>query len=132
VARSFETGGEVLTVGSTVILFDGNSQKECPITEIGTKRVFIGSPYGFKPVPFSRETRHALQGAYTLYFKTKTEVAEERRRTLAKARLRDLGIEARLVGHGKDGLEPYSVDTLNEVADLLEARHPNLPQSQQG
>lgn len=117
---SFETGGEVLTVGSMVVLFDGNRQKECAITAIGPKRVTIESPYGHKPIPFSRETRQALQGGYTLYFRTKTELAAEQRRTLAKSRLRDLGVEARLAGPGKDGLDGYSTDTLIRIAEMLE------------
>lgn len=118
--RTFETGGEVLRVGSKVVVFDGNSQRELEITEIGTKRIFIESGYGFKPVPYSKVDRRTQQGAYASYFKTLTEVAEEQRHALAKSRLRDLGVEGRIIGHGRTGFDQYSVDTLNEVAELLE------------
>ena len=131
VERTFETGGEVLRVGSKVAVFDGNSQRELAITEIGTKRIFIESAYGFKPVPFSKEDRTAQQGAYHQYFKTLTEVSLEQERASVKSRLRDLGIEARIAGHGKDGLEPYSVDTLREVAGILEAAKLKFEQSQE-
>jgi len=105
--RTFETGGEVLRVGSKVVVFDGNSQRELAITDIGTKRVFIESPYGFKPVPYSKEDRSSQQGAYSSYFRTKTEVAQEQVRAMVKARLRDLGIEARMV----DSSDPASFAT---------------------
>jgi hypothetical protein len=131
-ANSFETGGEVLTVGSKVVVFDGNSQRELAVTSIGTKRIFIESAYGFKPVPFSKEDRTAQQGAYHQYFRTLTEVTLEQERAFVKSRLRDLGIEARISGHGKDGLDPYSVDTLREVAGILEAAKLKFEQSQQG
>ncbi|QJD53706.1 hypothetical protein SEA_KELA_135 [Streptomyces phage Kela] len=118
--RTFETGGEVLRVGSKVVVFDGNSQRELAITDIGTKRVFIESPYGFKPVPYGKEDRSSQQGAYHSYFRTKTEVAQEQVRAMTKARLRDLGIEARMAGPGKDGLSPYSTETLRDVIAVLE------------
>lgn len=118
--RTFETGGEVLRVGSIVVVFDGNSQKELAVTEIGTRRIFIESPYG-KPIPYSQTDRKSQQGAYGSYFRTRTEVAQEQERTLAKSRLRDLGIEARVIGFGEDGLARYSTETLGRVADLLEA-----------
>jgi hypothetical protein len=123
---SYETGGEILTVGSTVIVFDGNTKRELAITSIGPKRVFIESAYGHRPVPYSKETRVSQQGAYHSYFRTKTEVAEEQRRNVAKARLRDLGIEARLAGGGQDGLSPYPTDLLIQIADLLEDSKLNL------
>ncbi|WGV35835.1 hypothetical protein SEA_FRANKENWEENIE_146 [Streptomyces phage Frankenweenie] len=131
-ANSFETGGEVLTVGSKVVVFDGNSQRELAITSIGTKRIFIESAYGFKPVPFSKEDRSAQQGAYHQYFKTLTEVANEQIRASVKSRLRDLGIEARIVGHGKDGLDRYSTETLRQVAELLDRSLLNTEESQRG
>jgi hypothetical protein len=132
VANSFETGGEVLTVGSKVVVFDGNSQRALAVTSIGTKRIFIESAHGFKPVPFSKEDRTAQQGAYHQYFRTLTEVALEQERAVVKSRLRDLGIEARIAGHGKDGLEAYSVDTLREVVGVLEVAKLKLEQSQRG
>lgn len=131
-ANSFETGGEVLTVGSKVVVFDGNSQRELAVTSIGTKRIFIESGYGFRPVPYSKETRQAQQGQYTQYFRTLTEVADHRIRASVKSRLRDLGIEARVVGHGKDGLDPYSTETLRQVVELLDRSLLNTEESQRG
>lgn len=129
-AKSFETGGEVLVVGSKVVVFDGNSQRELAVTDIGTKRIFIESAHGFRPIPYSKEDRTAQQGAYHQYFRTLTEVALEQERASVKSRLRDLGIEARVAGHGKDGLAAYSVDTLREVAGVLEAAKLKSEQSQ--
>lgn len=129
--RTFETGGEVLRIGSIVVVFDGNSQKELSVTEIGTKRIFIESPYG-KPIPYSQEDRKSQQGAYGSYFRTRTEVSQEQERILAKSRLRDLGVEARVAGYGEDGLAPYSTETLNRVADLLEAEIVKSGECQQG
>jgi hypothetical protein len=118
--RTFETGGEVLRVGDAVIVFDGNTQRERAITEIGTKRIKIESMHGARPVPYSKETRHDLQTAFSGYFKTKTEVAEQQRRDLVKSKLRDLGIEARMTGHHTD-LDRYPVDLLEKIAGMLEA-----------
>lgn len=118
--RTFETGGEILRVGSTVIVFDGNSQKKLLITSIGTKRVFIESPYG-KPIPYGIADRKSQQGAYLSTFKTETEVAAELRRQVAKSRLRDLGVEARMGKPPEDGLSPYSTETLEQVAAILAA-----------
>ncbi|AXH66295.1 hypothetical protein SEA_SATIS_134 [Streptomyces phage Satis] len=118
--RTFETGGEVLHVGDTVIVFDGNSQREREVTEIGTKRIHIEAVYGGNPVPYSKENRRNLQGNYTSYFRTKTEVAERQRRDLVKSKLRDLGIEARMTGP-HDDLDRYPVEMLEEIAGMLEA-----------
>lgn len=118
--RTFETGGEILGTGSTVVVFDGNSQRRLKVTSVGTRRVFIESPHG-NPIPYSMETRKSQQGAYVSYFKTETEVAAELRREVAKSRLRDLGVEARLGRPPEDGLSPYSTETLEQVAFLLEA-----------
>lgn len=117
--RTFETGGEVLEVGSTVVVFDGNSQKEVAVTEIGTKRIFLDSPWGFRPIPYSRETRVSLQGAYHSYFRTKTEVAEEQRRAVLKAQLKDLGLMPTIAGGGKDGLHPYGTSVLEQLVEYL-------------
>lgn len=128
--RTFETGGEVLRVGSTVVVFDGNSMKRLKVTEIGTKRIFIESATSHRPVPYSKEDRKSQQGAYGYYFKTETEVAAIQRRELTRSRLRDLGIEARLGAPGHDGFSAYSTETLERVAALLEATVVNQAQSQ--
>lgn len=130
--RTFETGGEILRVGDTVIVSDGNSQKELAITSIGTSRIFIESGWGYKPVPYSKQTRQSQQGGYGSVFRTKTEVAAAQRRELARARLRDLGVEARLGPPGNDGLSPYSTEALERFADLLEREKSNSGDSQQG
>lgn len=128
--RTFEVGGEILRVGSTVVVLDGNSQRRRKVTEIGTKRIFIESATSHKPVPYSKTDRKSQQGAYPSYFRTETEIASEHRRDLAKSRLRDLGVEARLGPPQRDGLSPYSTETLEEVAALLEAALVNQAQSQ--
>jgi hypothetical protein len=130
--RTFETGGEVLRVGDTVVVSDGNSQKELAITSIGTTRIFIESGWGYKPVPYSKETRQSQQGAYGSVFRTKTEAAAAQRRELARARLRDLGMEARLGPPGKDGFSRYSTEALERVAVLLEQENSNDGESGQG
>lgn len=132
--RTFETGGEVLHVGDTVIVFDGNSQKECPVTEIGTKRIFIDSPYGFKPVPYSKETRVVLQGAYHSYFKTKTEVADDQRRAVLKAQLKDLGLMPTIAGGGNDGLSVYPTIVLEQLVEYMtdQAEKANSGQGERG
>lgn len=129
--RTFETGGETLRVGSTVVVFDGNSQKRRQVTEIGTKRIFIESTgSGYKPIPYSKEDRKSQQGVYSSYFKTETEVAAELHRELTRSRLRDLGIEARLGAPGNDGFSRYSTETLEQVAILLEVTLVNQASSQ--
>lgn len=128
--RTFETGGEVLRVGSTVVVFDGNSVKRLKVTEIGTKRIFIESATSHRPVPYSKEDRKSQQGAYGYYFKTETEVAAIQRRELVRSRLRDLGIEARLGAPGCDGFSVYTTETLEQMAALLETTVVNQAQSQ--
>jgi hypothetical protein len=128
--RTFETGGEILRVGSTVVVFDGNKVRRLKVTEIGTKRVFIESATGNRPVPYSKEDRKSQQGAYGYYFKTETEVAAIQRRELTRSRLRDLGIEARLGAPGHDGFSVYTTETLEQVAVLLEGAVVNKAQSQ--
>jgi hypothetical protein len=118
--RTFEVGGEILHVGDTVIVFDGNTRSERAITGIGTKRIFIESMHGYGPVPYSKETREDLQTAYIGYFRTKTEVAEMQRRDVVKSKLRDLGVEVNFISR-RDGLERYSAETLEKIAGILEA-----------
>lgn len=129
--RTFEVGGEVLRVGDTVIVADGNSQKELAITSIGTSRIFIESGWGHKPVPYSKKTRQSQQGSYGSVFRTKTEVAATQRRELARSRLRDLGVEARLGPPGRDGFSPYPTDVLERMVELLEKESLNNGTSQQ-
>lgn len=116
--QTYETGGEVLRVGDTVIVFDENRHRELKITSIGRKRVHIESLNGYRPVPYDKETRKSQQGAYGSYFRTKTEVAEQQHRALLKSQLRDLGIEARIKGNG-DGLDPYSNAVLEQLVEYL-------------
>lgn len=127
--RTFEIGGEVLRVGSTVIVFDGNRHREKAVTAIGTSRIHIESLGVGKPVPYDKKTRRSLQGAYGSYFRTKTEVAATQRRDLVRARLRDLGLEVRVAGN-RDFSEPYSTELLEEVAGMLQAALPNQVDSQ--
>lgn len=120
--RILETGGETLRVGSTVIIFDGNSQKERAVTQIGTKRIHIDSPGSGGPVPFDKETRQAVQAGYAFYFRTHTEVAAYARQDATKARLRGLGMDPIFL-RGPD-FDRYSFDVLEQVIELLEANSP--------
>lgn len=117
--RTFETGGEILRVGSTVVVFDGNTQRRLKVTEIGTKRIFIESATSHRPVPYSKEDRKSQQGVYGSYFRTETEVAADQRRAALKSRLRDLGVEARMKSGPEDGLSIYPNDVLEHVAEYL-------------
>lgn len=117
--RTYETGGEVLRIGSTVVVFDGNTVRRLKVTEIGTKRIFIESATSHRPVPYSKEDRKSQQGAYVSYFRTETEVAADQRRAVLKSKLRDLGIEARMKGGGEDGLSIYSNLVLEQLVEYL-------------
>jgi hypothetical protein len=128
--RTFETGGEVLKVGSVVVVFDGNRHREREVTSIGTSRIHIESTGTGKPIPYDKETRHSLQGQYGSIFKTKTELAEQQRRDLVKVELRDLGFEPRVTGI-RDWLAPYSTEFLEELAGLLRAKNPNMGDTKQ-
>lgn len=126
--RTFETGGEVLRVGSTVIAFDGNMHREVAVTDIGTKRIHLESLGRGKPVPYDKDTRRSLQGAYASVFRTKTEMADQQRRDLLRAKLRDLGFEVRVSGT-RDWLAPYTTDFLENLVEII---HANNRESQQG
>lgn len=121
-SRTFESGGETLAVGSTVIIFDGNSQKERAITQVGTKRVHIESERGQQATPYSLETRTNLQGQYTSYFRTKTEVAEYARRDIIRNRLQGLGVDFTV--QFLNGGRKYSAEALERVIGILEADTP--------
>lgn len=120
--RTLETGGEVLHVGSMVVVFDGNSQKERAVTQIGTKRIHIESVGRGAPIPFDKETRQGSQSGYALYFRTRTEVAAYARRDAVKARLRSLGMDLHF--QGRTDSDRYAVEVLEEVAGILEANAP--------
>lgn len=120
--RTLETGGEVLRVGSMVIVFDGNSQRERAVTQIGTKRIHVESIGRGAPIPFDRETRRGLQAGYSVYFRTRTEVTAYARHDAAKARLRDLGMDPIFL-RGSDPTR-YSVEVLEQVIGILEASSP--------
>lgn len=122
--RTFETGGEVLSAGDTVIVFDGNSQKERKIILVGTQRVQIEGFTG-NSVPYNIENRRSQSGGYRSYFRTKTEVAEMNRRSSLRGELRELGIECRVGGSGPDGFSPYSNETLEQMVRLLQEANPN-------
>lgn len=128
--RTFETGGEVLKAGSTVVVFDGNKTRRLKVTEIGTKRIFIESATSHRPVPYSKEDRKSQQGLYGSYFRTETEVAVMQRRELVRSRLRDLGVEAKVGAPGHDGFSVYTTETLEQVAVLLEESVVNQAESQ--
>lgn len=117
--RTVEIGGEILGVGSVVVVFDGNSQKRRKIVSVGTKRIHVEG-FGVNPTPFSLEDRKSRDGAYVNWFKTETEVAAELRHALVKSRLRDLGIQAMVGGFGTDSLDAYPDDVLEGVVALLE------------
>lgn len=120
--RTLETGGETLRVGSMVIVFDGNKQKERAVTQIGTKRIHIDSPGRGGAIPFDKETRQSVQAGYTFYFRTHTEVAGYARQDAAKARLRELGMDPTFL-KGPD-FSRYDVEVLEQVIEILEANSP--------
>lgn len=117
--RTFSTGGEVLGVGDTVIVFNGRSQRECPITKIGTQRITIDVQG--REVPFNGDSRQDCESrsGYVRYFRTKTEVAGQQERDLLVGTLHDLGVQGRNPGTGKDGLRQYPNEVLEAVIAIL-------------
>lgn len=118
--RTFEVGGEVLSAGDTVIVFDGNSQREKKILSIGTKRIQIAGDFG-NPVPYSLEDRRNCEKrGYSSYFRTRTEVEELKVRSALKATLLNLGVHF-LVGVSQtDSLSPYPNSVLEQMVTLLQ------------
>lgn len=119
--KSIELGGEILTVGSTVIVYGGGrrgvGKEELPITKIGTKYIHI-KRHG-SDAPFDVETRRDAKNTngYVGHFKTHTEVARiEKRRDLIR-RLHDLGLQP--TQGSSAALDQYDDATLEEVIAIL-------------
>lgn len=116
--RVIEVGGETLKAGDTVIVYNGRSSREAPITRIGTRRIFL-KVHG-REAPFSIESRKDCvnTAGYTPYFRTRTEEAAGLKRQTLMTRLNELGLGA----HSSDDwlLSRYPDGVLEKMISILE------------
>lgn len=115
--ESFETGGEVLVIGSTVIAFNGITHKPARVVRIGTARIIL-NVFG-SDIAFSKETRANCNGVRDMYFRTRTEIAVQRARALLEVELRDLGVEA-VRRDGVKDLRRYPDRAIRELIAVLQ------------
>lgn len=115
---TFETGGEVLGEGDTVIVIGGPQEKECRIEAVGARS--ISMLLDGRLVAFRKSDRRSTraQGGRGRYFETKTERAVRRRRWKLTSQLRKRGIRV----EEAPGPSParYSNQALAEVIAILD------------
>jgi hypothetical protein len=123
--RGVVVGGEVLKVGSTVVVLDGRRSNICEIKKVGRSRLYVR--WNGRDQPFSVETRQLCSGGTVgipPHFQTHTERKDADERHELTDRLRSLGFTAGGGGILRGTLSAYPIEVLKELIAVLEKYQP--------